>query len=272
MGLRRVVVTPAGRQRYLEVLFRHLLAQKSSFDEWQVWVNTNVASDVRYMHQLAAAHPWVTLVTRAGTERSAPNTNNICKFFDAATDEGAMYLRLDDDVVWLAHDFVETMFAFREAHAQPYLVFGNIVNNAVVSHLHQRNGRLVYPRLGGYACMDDVGWRDPHYAHAVHTAFLRDAECGDTRAWRASFTQWHCLSFERVSINAICWLGTDMRAALPEQDEEQWLAVTRPKQLNRPNVILGAALCAHFAFFTQRAHLDTTDVLARYAALAPAPT
>ena len=55
-------------------------------------------------------------------------------------------------------------------------------------------------------------------------------------------------------------------------DEEQWLAVEKPRALGRPNVVAGGLpgkLCAHFAFFTQRPTLDATSILASYEALAP---
>jgi hypothetical protein len=267
-GPRRVVVTPAGRRRYIRLLFAHLACQVDEFDLWQVWVNTNVLTDLAWFRGVAAAYPWVELVELPGGVTSVSNLN-INRFFPSAADPEALYLRLDDDVVWLEPGFVRTMFEYREAHPGPFLVFANIINNAILSHIHYRNGRVAYPAKPGYACMDAVGWRDPIFAQAVHEAFLPDAERGNVTAWKASFAEWHCTWYERVSINAVAWRGDAMAAALPVVgDEEQYLSVVRPKNIQAPNVIIGGAVCAHFAFFPQREHMDRTGILARYEALA----
>jgi hypothetical protein len=171
--------------------------------------------------------------------------------------------------VWLEPGFVRTMFEYREAHPGPFLVYANIINNTIVSHLHHRNGLVAYPRAPGYTCMDAVGWRDPLFAVALHEAFLPDAERGDVTAWKASFTEWHCTGYERVSINAVAWRGDAMASALPVVgSEELYLSVTRPQKVMAPSVIIGSAVCVHFAFTPQRQHLDGTGLLARYEALA----
>ena len=51
--LSRIIVTPAGRRQYLEILYGHLKAQKIDFDEWWLLVNTSVPDDVAYCEQLA---------------------------------------------------------------------------------------------------------------------------------------------------------------------------------------------------------------------------
>lgn len=53
-------------------------------------------------------------------------------------------------------------------------------------------------------------------------------------------------------------------------DEEQWLSVDKPRSMGNAhrNVIYGGAICAHFSFYTQRDHLDRTDILQQYKELA----
>ena len=38
--MKRIIVTPAGRKRYLAILIKYLVKQKHSFDSWQIWCNT----------------------------------------------------------------------------------------------------------------------------------------------------------------------------------------------------------------------------------------
>ena len=270
-GMRVVVVTPAGRKRYLSLLHKHLASQKQDFDEWHLWVNTADAEDVRYIQELADAHDWIRAVPcPVPVERHSNYA--IHHFFPACTDPGTLYIRLDDDVVYLEPGFVAKLARARLEHPQYFLVFANIVNNALISHIHQRNKRFEYPRTVGYACMDDVGWKDPACAEAIHRAFLDSVTHGRLDEWHRSFERWECYAYERVSINCISWLGSDFArfGGRVGADEEKWLAVDHPKETGRPNLIWGGAVCAHYAFHTQRPHLEQTDVLRAYEAIADA--
>ena len=48
---RIVVVTPAGRKRYLEILFRYILKLRPIMDEYRLWVNTENNEDIEYMNE-----------------------------------------------------------------------------------------------------------------------------------------------------------------------------------------------------------------------------
>jgi hypothetical protein len=264
--MRRIIVTPAGRQRYLERLFKHLEKQKSSFDEWHLWMNTGVASDIAYAERLASEHSWITTVYIQDDDASKTGytSQRIHRFFPLdAADENTVYLRLDDDIVWLEATFVSKMFEYRLSRPEPFLVYGNIINNALLSYLHQRAGVVpLAPKRCGYACMDSVGWKDPLFAESVHRAFLASKLL---KPWQ-HFERWVLYCYERCSINAVAWLGKDFAAfeGRVGTEEEDWLSVQKPKELQRPNEIYGQAVCVHFAFYTQREHLDATDILELY--------
>jgi hypothetical protein len=269
----RIVVTPAGRRAYLEILYKHLVVQRSSFDTWQLWLNTTNEDDLLYMRNLAMKHPdWIV-----ARELSEPHNGNfsICSFFPGASIPGTTYLRLDDDIVWLESGFIENIMSYREAHTHPFLVYGNIVNNAITSHVFQRLG-CIDTELGivGYECMDTLGWKSPEFATKVHRTFLESHALHDLDRWK--YPIWTLSFYERVSINAIAWLGEDFATfnGAVGRDEEQWLSVDKPRSIRRPNVILGNKLCAHYAFFPQRPELDKTNILEEYKKLAmePGPT
>lgn len=267
--MRVVVVTPAGRARYLALLAKHLAAQKVDFDEWHLWLNANDPEDLRYCHRLAEEHEWIKAVP-CPVPVPSYSCMTIHHFFPACADPDTLYLRLDDDIVYLEPGFVAKMVQARLAHPDHFLVYANVINNAVITHLHQRNKRFAYPRSVGYACMDEVGWNDPRCAEALHRAFLKSVHEGRLDDWHASFGAWDCIHHERVSINAICWLGRQFAEfeGRVGAEEEQWLSVDKPSATGRTNLIYGGAICVHFAFYTQRAHLDDTDLLAAYEALA----
>lgn len=267
--MRRVVVTPAGRKRYLEILLEHLKREQSigAFAQWDLWLNTNVLEDIAYCKSLASQYPWIKVVEIDGIYKVC--NGNIQRFFVYACDPECVYVRLDDDIVYIEPGFFDKIYNFRIANPEPFLVYGNIINNAITSHLHQKNGRFTFHQLSGYNCVDPIGWETPAYAESVHRAFIKDVKEGNIDKWRESFTVWTCKDFERVSINCIAWLGKTFQEfqGNVEFEEEQWLSVHKPKLLNKPNVIINDAIVAHFAFYTQREHLDKTDILQQYAEL-----
>jgi hypothetical protein len=78
--------------------------------------------------------------------------------------------------------------------------------------------------------------------------------------------------YERFSINAMCWLGSDLAepAKRFESDDEAWITEIVPREVERPCCIVGNALVAHFAYGPQRAGLELAcDALAAYKSLAP---
>ena len=264
--MRRIVVTPAGRRHYTSLLFAHLKSQKSDFDEWQIWLNTTNADDIAYFRELERNNPWVVC-----KPLTVPinGSMSIYSFFKECQDASSVYLRLDDDIVWLEPGFVRAMFDYRLAHEEFFLVYGNIVNNALISHLHFRFGNVQYTRNPGYACMCPVGWGDADFAKTLHERFIAAVRSGTTNSWK--FKSWNLYDYERVSINCISWLGSEFAKFNGDvgRDEEQWLSVDKPKQLRKPNIIYGGALCAHFAFYSQRDKLDRTNLLQEYTTLQP---
>ena len=260
-----VVVTPAGRQRYMELLIPYILRERFFIDEYRIWVNTKNSADIQYFYSLKEKYPdFITLDFAADID---PKKGEICaihKFFKNAIDKDAIYIRLDDDIVWLESDFIKNIYRFRKDNPQYFLVYGNIVNNAIVDHIHQRFGCLEMDLKIGYACMDSVGWENPHVAEFKHRAFLMSLRSGAINNYK--FSKWVLHHYERVSINAISWFGSEFAKfnGFVGLDEEQWLAVDKPQEMQKFNVICGSAMCSHFAFYPQRQHMDSTNILDEY--------
>ena len=58
------------------------------------------------------------------------------------TTPDTIYARFDDDICYVADDAIANWRRFREANVVPFLVLGNIVNNAACSHSHQQAGLI----------------------------------------------------------------------------------------------------------------------------------
>ncbi len=263
------IVTPAGRRRYLEILYRYLKNQKSDFVQWQLWQNTQDADDIRYMDELASNNDWITVIKPTW---SYNGNLSIYKFFENTKRDDTIYIRLDDDIVYLSPNFIKELVAKRLEMPEYIFIYSNIINNAIISHIHHRNGLVKSDENAGYTCMDAIGWNNPQFCEKLHTAFIHDIANNNLEKWTKSFNLWICNHYERVSINCLCWFGNDMK--LIDQvgiDEEQFLSVDICRRLGRFNAIVGSPVCAHFAFFTQRPYIEgNTNILEQYNVLSKA--
>ena len=148
MASRKVVsVTPAGRRRYLEILVPYLLANRQYLTEHHFWLNTRNQDDIAYIHQLARQYPDFFKVTSREVFDNVHPGHCIWQYWQDCVDPDTIYIRLDDDICFVGKDAIPKLIAFRLNHPEPFLIFGNVVNNALCSHIHQSMG--VIPRQWG---------------------------------------------------------------------------------------------------------------------------
>jgi len=276
--MNKIVVTPAGRKRYLEILVKYLVKAKSEnqFDRWELWLNTNVSENIEYCEYLEKTYDWIKIIRLESYVYEIDfgyKMTNIFRFFKYASDPNSVYIRLDDDVLYLEPNFCKKMFNFRIENKEPFVVFGNIINNAVITHLHQRNNILNISdsKKVWYNCFDHTGTHDHEFCADLHSKFINDVKNNEIDKWRTSFNIWKLYKDERVSVNCVSWLGQsfhdlhDVINQINPIDEENWLSVDAPKHYNRYNVVFNDAIVAHFSFVTQREKLEgNTDILQKY--------
>ena len=258
--MKTVVVTPAGRRQYLEILSRYIL-NDTDVDRWDIWLNTDHQPDIDYITRTLGTKSKVQII-RVPDPVHHPVAYRIHKFFPHAAEHDTIYVRLDDDIVHYAKGSIANIVKSRIVYNNAFLVYGNVVNSALMSHLHQRH--MTIPLEWGevkYICMDGIGWGNPHFAEKLHRLFLADP---DPTKWNVK--DWLLYHYERHSINVISWLGDDCKkwCRTMNHDEEAWLSHAAPLQAKRPNVICGNSLFVHYAFYTQREYLETTDILSLY--------
>lgn len=251
-GHRVVVVTPAGRRRYLDLLLPYMLAARPTVDEYRLWVNTSNDADLEYLAALRRRHrDYVRLVAPSTKRRGR---SSIPQFYRTCTEPDTVYVKVDDDVCFSDEDALVSRVRFRLEHPDFFLVYGNVVNSALLSYLHQRAG-AISSRVGRFAYhpFSELGWRGGPAAAEVHRQFLEHLARG--RLSRYRFQRWVWREFERASINVVAWLGRDFAefgGRIDGDDDEQWLAVEKPRELRRPNCVSGRSLFVHFAYATQR--------------------
>jgi len=263
--MNKIIVTPAGRKRYLEVLHLNLNKCKDEFDKWVIWVNTTNDEDIEYIKSIAEEYDYIELQhSDIPVDPNGSHTATICGFFKKCIDENSVYLRLDDDIVYIHKNSINDLFKFRLANENYFLVFGNILNNAIITNLYQRNGILTHLPIVNYDCLDENGWRNPNFSFDLHNHFFHKKT--ENKIEDFFINNWELKNFERCSINSISWLGKTFKTFNGEVglSEENWLSTDKPKELNMPNIIFGNSLFNHYAFAPQRGFLDTTNVLERY--------
>lgn len=259
-GYRIVCVTPAGRRRYMRLLVPQVLSSPL-VDRYDIWVNTPDAGDLAFLASLAKREPRIRLV--AHPEGRAPAIESIGQFHRLACDADTIYVRLDDDVVWLEPGFFETLLRFRLAHLEYFMVMPLIINNAICSFLLQTFGKIGATKYLRAICMDEFGWRDPYAALGLHRLLLDLIAKGETRRLHLPPREVAC---NRFSINALCWFGKDLAPIaleIGEQEEEQ-LSVVVPTLLGRRSCFCGDTIAAHYAFIHQRDKLERAGLLEEY--------
>lgn len=265
-----IAVTPAGRKRYLEILVKYMVRLRPVLDAWHLWVNTDNQDDINYFKELEGHYDFIKVVESPEPAKVKDN-KTIHKFFVNCTDPDTIYVRFDDDIVFVESKTFSEFLKFRIDNPNYFLVYANIINNGITTHLLQRCGVLPEPNKIGYCdyvCFDRIGWEKPETAEIVHDVFLKNIS--NLEIFK-SFKLWHLHHYERCSINCISWLGRDFAQfnGIVGWDEEDWLSVEHPTSLKKTNCIFGDFVVSHFAFFTQRQYLEeNTNYLECYSKLA----
>jgi hypothetical protein len=275
-GYRVIVVCPAGRRHVADLMRRHVERERHIVDEFHWWLNTDCIPDLEFFRALEAADPEYYRTVGMGWCKFKRRHMQIGRFFRFAIAHDAIYVRIDDDVVWMVEGCIEAMVRHRLAYPDAYLIYANIVNSSLFMHLHQKQGAFDPGFEIEYAISHPTNRLSVPAALGAHGALLADVEAGgDNRLepWR----------FDRHvfgpgiynDVNMISWFGRDFaawRGICPQfVHEEQWICLRMPAAHGcRIHESCGAALCAHYASAPQWVGVEAhPEILERYRRLAP---
>ena len=276
---RIVSFSPAGRKRNMALLDRFLRANRFLIDCHEWWINTQSTDDEAFIHELAERHPNFYQAVALDAPYKMNGDRVILErlrhfYFERCQDARTIYLKIDDDFCFLGKDAIADLLEFRVAHPDYFLVMPPTVNSMLQSHIVQRLGHLPRePLWFGYSPFDPNGYRSGEGAEVIHRAFLDSRAHNLTSPW--TFPRWEFNEFERATIGAMCFFGRDFASfgGVVADEDEDFLSCVKPRELNRVNAVAPClpnrdAFFVHYAYAPQRGHLDTTDVLASYEALA----
>lgn len=281
-GKRVVAWTPYGREKTVSLLAEYLRRDhdRGIVDEWWLCENTDPEqqSDVMYMYKLVMANKgFISRKTRpADCPRLYPKQRNTGYFYRYMTDVDTVFVRLDDDIVYVHEDAIERLVRHRLEAEVGVATFPVMWNNAIITYFLQNAG--IVPKEWGEAkmyCMDPVGWADGQFAVKMHDMLLTAVESGDPAQIEKLFL-YHDMQLPvgmQFSVSTFASLGS-MYAGLAQpgvlvpDEEESWHTIHQPRKIGQPNVVHGNALVSHYTFFPQKAIVEASDTLARYRALA----
>jgi hypothetical protein len=249
-------------------------------DEWCLYLNTDVRGqeqDIAYAFELEVEHDWITILERpAGCVRIEPKQRNTAFAYRHFTDPDSVYVRFDDDIIYVHGQAIENIVAAKQAMAYTLGCFPMIINNAVCSWYLQQLGKI--PREFGVVqapfCMDPIGWADGQFAEQLHNLFLDSVEAGTVEQGWFTHQDFPLAPRQQFSVSCFALSGSDLcqldpPGVLDHPEEEHWLTVERPLKVGKDNMIIGNAFVAHYTFFPHRDYIHTqTDVLDRYRKLA----
>ena len=228
------------------------IAVMSGFGSEAEWLFAdNQASDIGLFYPTfdKRFHPW----------------NPVYHHYAARADDyaGTVFLKCDDDIVYLDVERLADFIRFRRQGPDYFLVSANVVNNGVCAYVQQQLGML--PENFGTLEMPLGGhrgslWESGIKAEALHRCFLANP----TRFQQDGFF----IPKARFSINFVSWLGEDLpHLDTRFTDDELDLTVTVPQFLGRANAIYLPFVVSHLSFRPQDCEMDVAAILDEYRAL-----
>lgn len=248
-----IVVTPSGRESCLRIL-KNYIVKARCVDEWHLWVNTDVQSDLDYMDKLAKEYDFIQL-KRVNPDH--PMTRdwrqwNLHLFYEYCQ-EDAVYLRIDDDIVWMDTNAIEQLAIERINNTGSFIVYPNILNNCLMSHLQYRLGN--YPKEWGiapYETYNEISLKSPEFFINLHTQLLEDIKNDKMDIYK--FNKWVLLEWEHHSVTVSAMRGDHAKArnGKMEANDEIEMNINIPKELGEFNEVVGWPLFIHYQYFYQK--------------------
>ena len=153
--MKLVLLTFGGRECSLKILFHYISKYKKYIHEYRIYVATVVQSDIDFMEKFAEENrDFVrTVYLRINGERMKEQCQKEAIWnmaYEDSQEEDTVYLKLDDDVVYLEETLFTDFIQARINHPEPPLMFPLIVNNSFSSWLLQKKNIIKSPFQNHY--------------------------------------------------------------------------------------------------------------------------
>ncbi|KAI2634486.1 hypothetical protein GGS21DRAFT_518059 [Xylaria nigripes] len=144
-GLKIVAMVFFGRKRYVDILDCYLqqnLASNGGYlDEVWFMVHTDVEDDIAWLNDLVKRTPGYQVVDPEDCNR---NDRNYGCLWEYAVEDHTMYIKLDDDIVYIHHDAIPQLVHTRLAVPHAFAVSAQLVNSPITG-MEQFHHNAIYP-------------------------------------------------------------------------------------------------------------------------------
>lgn len=275
-GRKVVAWTPYGRKETMTILTKYMVRDHEAgvVDEYWLYMNTDPdqVEDVAYAHELAEEYPWIKLKSRPDRQPLHPKQLNTGFFYLHAIEPDTIYVRLDDDIVYVHEDAMERLASSKIASPWATAHFPIIWHNAICSYWLQKMGKIPesYGIVQSPYCMDPVGWGNAWFAEQIHRQLLGHIREGSVEEM---FLHHDIQLPIGLQFSVSCFASNgSMYASLPAgpgnlsyNEEESWHTIHEPRARNIPNMIIGNALVSHLSFYPHTNYIRReTDILDQY--------
>jgi glycosyltransferase involved in cell wall biosynthesis len=302
--MKTIAVTFAGRKRYMEILFKYILKYREHIDEYHLYLATTNQDDVDYIEEFQERNSDFVSIVRLETYENFNRTKvwNLC--YLNCRDEDSVYVKIDDDVVYLDERLFTEFIEFRKTSKSP-LVFPHIINNIISSPVLEEHDRIKLPEFDNdskvyytwrntikrihsqvnslknkmdydFVVSDLVSqneilcpvvWGNLGYSLAIHEEFLHKLSNIGVESLYTENVKLE--NFEPMSIQCCSWLGKDFKKYIDElgkvgSEDEPWMAVYLPLWLDSPHTIFGGSIVSHFSSYNQDSYLLENGILEKY--------
>jgi hypothetical protein len=234
MDVKVIITCFAGRKDYLEVQIKYiieLLNRYSFIERYDIWNYSWSEDDFNYVNSLSGLHPRINICHSPDYGKPSRGNDVASKqfayFFSEAYPKDQyhdyVFLKIDDDVVYVDIDRFEEFIKFRVDNDKYFLVSADVVNN----QLSNTNPESIHDEF-----------------LSVHDKKLdlKNEIFSDNK---------------RLSINFVSWLGSHLPEIINEfsngvgRNDEWRLCNNVAKKMGMRNLILKNYSVVHFSFGTQ---------------------
>ena len=270
----------AGRKRTMEVLLPQI---KSPYiDEIIIAKNTKNPDDLQYINSLKDKFEKIKYIELPPNK--VGNFTGWSYLYNFMMDEDSIYIKLDDDIVYLSDNFFDNLLAYRFNHPEYICSFPVIVNNSYTAALRKDSLLNKENENKSFAEKMTEHFFNGKYAIAEHNKFLENPQSNIWNLGEIEFGQEIVVKqppstysrkngfalLPRPQICAICFFGKVMKIlnvakAVEHLNDEEFLTYYIFNFLkNAKNGMTSSAICAHYSFSQQKTEVDKTDILERY--------
>ena len=267
----------AGREKTMQLLMPQL--QSKYIDEIIIAKNTKNETDLKYLDGL---HKNFEKIRYIDVPQNLIGSKGWRYLYRYMMEEDTIYIKMDDDIVYLSDDFFENLLKFRVENPEYFCVFPMCVNNSYCATLH-KNSKINELNCDLPNKMIEYFFNGK-YAIAEHNLFLENPKSDIWKIGKNEFGKevvvpqktnkyeklnYYAL-FPRPQICCVCFFGKVFKLLKllddvgKENDEHVFTYHVFNKIPKAKNIVIDDCLVCHYAFSKQKDEIDKTNILERY--------